>query len=134
MRLPIFCGLKETLRCGSRLGGSRSARRTMPPYLGFSPAAAPWAKASDPSVDARCTRKQAMTAIRHTRPGILKGPCVRTMHYLVSDVVLAHRTAPGCHNRPVPVTSRYHQLGYFSERIGISHALCKAKLPAAVGR
>src|SRR5947199_4274203 len=87
MRLPIFCGLKETLRCGSRLGGSRSARRIMPPYLGFSPAAGAWAKAVEPPVAARYTSRMAMTARRNNIPGMLRGRIMRTMRHLLSDVI-----------------------------------------------
>src|SRR6266853_4365021 len=123
MRLPIFCGLKETLRCGSRLGGSRSARRRMPPYLGFSPAAGAWAKASDPPVAARYTSRLIMAAVRTTMPGMPSGRCVRTMRHLVSDVARAHLVSslsPSALSPP-----RSHQSVHFGDRIGISHVLCK---------
>src|SRR6266571_3631976 len=87
MRLPILCGLKEMFRCGSRLGGSRSARRMMPPYLGFSPAAGAWAKASEPPVAARYPSRMAITA-RKNISGMLRGRIMRTMRHLLSDVGL----------------------------------------------
>src|SRR5215510_11642655 len=125
MRLPIFCGLKETLRCGSRLGGSRSARRRMPPYLGFSPAAGTWAKASDPPVAARYTSRLIMAAVRTTIPGMPSGRCMRTMRHLVSDVALAHlisSLSPSALSQ-----SRFHQLVHFGDRARISHGLCKLR-------
>src|SRR5215468_10927822 len=125
MRLPIFCGLKETLRCGSRLGGSRSARRRMPPYLGFSPVAGAWAKASDPPLAARDTSRLIIAAVRTTLPSMPSGRCMRTIRHLLSDIALAYLSP----SLLPSALSQYHrnQLVHFGDRVRISQALCKSR-------
>src|SRR5262249_15213689 len=125
MRLPIFCGLKETLRCGSRLGGSRSARRRMPPYLGFSPVAGAWAPASDPPVATRYASRLITAAVRTTLPGMPSGRCMRTMRHLVSAVALVHLLSS---LSPSALSLlRFHQLVHFGDRVRISQVLCKPR-------
>src|SRR5215216_4690616 len=74
----------------------------MPPYLGCSPEAGAWAKASDPPVAARYTSRLIMAAVRTTSPGMRSGQRVRIMRHLVSDVALAHLMYSACRNQHCP--------------------------------
>src|ERR671919_2872809 len=93
MRLTIFWGMKEMLRCGSKLGGSRSARRRIPPYFGCSPAPVPWAQAIEPLRAGSSTSTLAMAAKRVTVAGMCSRRFGCVMQDLLCDACVGVRPA-----------------------------------------
>src|SRR5919106_6797313 len=105
------------LRCGSRLGGSRSAMRIMPPYLGCSPAAGPWAKAVDPPGAVPCTSRLAITTMRRTIPGMRSGWFVHGINHLL-ETTLGYAVGLQCTRD----TSHHCSLQHVSRCLGESYA------------
>src|SRR5262245_16538973 len=82
-------------KCGSRLGGSRSAMRTRPPYFGLSAAATPCARASEPQMATGNTNRAASTTVRHTMPRAFRAPLVRL---IITSLIQPRRDHPVHHS------------------------------------